>query len=90
MWSLEAPGSPWPAQAQTPNGKGAEVAGRGCGGFWQEKTLQKKKRVCKGAVIAASPTHVDRRLKLSLKTLSRSVTPMQKVCFINSNQQSSY
>lgn len=33
---------PGPAQAQTPNGKGAEVAGRGCGGFWQEKTLQKK------------------------------------------------
>lgn len=56
-WKPQA--HPGPAQAQTPNGKGAEVAGRGCGGFWQEKTLQKM-------VIAASPTRVDRRLKRSL------------------------
>lgn len=52
-----------------------------------------KRRHCKKkkkAVIAASPTHVDCRvLKLS-EPMKKSVTPMQKVCFINSNKRSTH
>lgn len=42
VWSSTAPRRTLALlRLRHPAGKGAEVAGRGCGGLWQEKTLQK-------------------------------------------------